>query len=433
MRVWSKVFVLVGVVVMANSALGQENSSMNTYTPYSLYGLGDVQQQGLTAARGMAGLATGVRDSRQINYVNPAAANARDSLTFVFDFGGEMKNFYLQSATTKSSNNSINFHHLAVAFPLGGTKFGMNFGLTPYSYVGYEIEHRELNDTIIHLAGDVRSYYRGEDGLNQIFFNVAYNLLPQLSLGLGVKYYFGSLARYRNEMFNSSAAYYNTYTSSTVYMGDIAFLAGVQYEQKLLSGKTLTAGLALQPASNIASRNTSLSTTVSKTAVSEGYLLADTAFFAENKNPFKMPMQLNVGASLTKPDKWLLGVEFNYQDWSKTAIDGRENEMGQSYDIRLGGHYIPNRYDVRYFYKRITYRAGLRYSQSPMVYNGRSVNDKAASVGLGVPMRGMGDLNFGLEVGQRGTTSYGMVRENYVTIMLSLTLFEAWFVKYKYE
>jgi hypothetical protein len=412
---------------MAGLASGQDNSSMNTYTPYSLYGLGDVQQQGLTASRGMAGLTTGIRDTRQIDYVNPAAANARDSLTFVFDFGGEMKNFYLKSFSSKSSSNSANFHHLVIAFPMGGTKFGMNFGITPYSNVGYEIEDRERhNDTLINQAGDIRYRYKGEDGLNQVFLNVAYNLFPQLSLGLGAKYYFGSLSRYRNEEFNSSAYYYNTYTNNTLYVGDVAFLMGAQYEQRFSANKRLTAGLSWQPSTNISCRESFISQTSST-------YYTDTADFFENRSTFKIPMQLNVGVSFVKTDSWLIGAEFNYQDWSKTVIAGQANEMGRSYDVRLGGYYIPNRYDVRYFSKRITYRAGLRYSQSPMVYNGRNVKDMAASVGLGMPMRGMGDLNFALEVGQRGSISNGMIKETYVNLMLSLTLFEAWFVKYRYE
>jgi hypothetical protein len=88
---------------------------------------------------------------------------------------------------------------------------------------------------------------------------------------------------------------------------------------------------------------------------------------------------------------------------------------------------------VRYFWKRMTYRGGLRYSQTPPLYNGNTVRDVALNAGFSFPMRGAGYLNAGVEVGQRGSTKQGMVQETYLTISVGITLFEAWFVKYKYE
>jgi hypothetical protein len=99
----------------------------------------------------------------------------------------------------------------------------------------------------------------------------------------------------------------------------------------------------------------------------------------------------------------------------------------------LGGSFTPNRYDVRYYTRRMTYRAGMRYSQTPMLYDGKSVMDKAVTLGLGMPIRGIGEVNFAAEYGRRGSTANGGVREDYIGIALSLTLMELWFVKYKYE
>lgn len=434
MQGWLKVALLIIATVTTNLAMAQENNGMNTNTPYSLFGLGDVLQPSFTSSIGMGGITTGVRDSRQIDYMNPAGASMRDSLTFIVDFGLSMSNNYLKSANTSSSSNSFNFHHLAFAFPLGSTKFGANVGITPYSFVDYDIERKErVNDSLILEAGDILYQYKGQDGINKVFFNLGYDIW-RFSLGVGAQYYFGTINRYYNTLFNfgntTNANYYNTYTRSSLRINDFSFSLGAQYTQSFSAGRSLVAGFSIQPKTNIRAFEDAVTYVTPTTGASAS---DTTNYLSSKKIQIAMPTHINVGLSYTKMDKWMLGAEFNYQDWSKTSIGDRVGEMGESYTVRLGGHYTPNKYDVRYFLKRFTYRGGVRIGQSPMVYNGRSVQDMAVSVGVGVPMRGFGNLNFSCEVGQRGTTSHGMVKETYVNFTFSMSIFEYWFQKYKYE
>jgi hypothetical protein len=160
--------------------------------------------------------------------------------------------------------------------------------------------------------------------------------------------------------------------------------------------------------------------------------IIDTAYYYQHKTSVLMPMQLNVGASLVSGDQWMLGAELNYQDFTKTKIMGLQN-LGSSYGVKLGGYYIPNMYDVRYFYKRFTYRGGIRYSRTPYMFQEYAVNDFAVTAGVSMPMRGAGYLNISTEVGRRGNTLNGMVQETYVNFAFSITLFEVWFRKYEYE
>lgn len=409
---------------IAVSAHAQDNSSINTYSPYSMYGLGDIAQPGFTATGNMGGVTTGVRETRQIDYVNPAGASARDSLTFVLDFGGEMKNFYSKTAALSTSYNTANFHHMAIAFPIG--RFGVSAGITPFSSVGYEVERRERRDDITASMGDVRYIYRGENGVNQIFFNLGFNATRRLAVGAGVRYFFGNVNHYYNVLFNSNAYYSSVYSSEVQKISDFAPTLGAQYTQPLNDKHRLVLGASWQPQVSLSGTKITQSQILSNS----GY---DTVSGSSGSSQVLLPMQLNLGASITATEKWMLGAEFNYQDWSKTQVINNTDVMGRSYNLRLGGYYIPNRYDVRYFWKRMTYRGGLRYSQTPPLYNGNTVTDIALNAGISFPMKGAGYLNAGLEAGQRGSTAQGMVRETYITVSVGLTLFEAWFVKYKYE
>ena len=55
---------------------GQTTDALGTYTPYSLFGIGDIARQGTAFNRGMGGIGIGVRDNRFINYLNPASITA---------------------------------------------------------------------------------------------------------------------------------------------------------------------------------------------------------------------------------------------------------------------------------------------------------------------------------------------------------------------
>ncbi|GHT67182.1 hypothetical protein FACS189452_04410 [Bacteroidia bacterium] len=408
----------------------QEGSSLGTYTPYSLYGLGDFATVGTSTTIGMGGVGMGVRNKRAIDVVNPAGASARDSLVFVIDFGGEMRNIYAASATTSSSFNSANFHHLAVAFPVWGARFGVNLGFQPYTRVGYDIERRELDPSIINAAGDVRYQYKGEDGLSQVFLNVGYNITPNWAVGVGAKYYFGTINRYYNTLFRSNSYFFNTSAKQSLQVNGFTYSLGTQYTHALNKEQKLTMGVMVSPKINVSALESISSIQNSVVTNVAGYV--DTAYSRTNDSPIAMPTNVALGLSFAQSDKWLVGADFAWCDWSKTVIGGR-SEMGTSYEIKLGGAYTPDRYDVRYYRNRMTYRAGLRYGQMPLRYDNQSVKDKAVSAGLCFPLKGIGDLNFSAEYGQRGTTKNGGVRENYVNFTLSLTLFEYWFMKYQYE
>ena len=68
----------VSIVAMLCMVFGvrsgaQTTDGLGTYTPYSLFGLGDIEKMGTAVNKGMGGIGVGVRDNRVINYLNPAS------------------------------------------------------------------------------------------------------------------------------------------------------------------------------------------------------------------------------------------------------------------------------------------------------------------------------------------------------------------------
>jgi hypothetical protein len=51
---------------------------------------------------------------------------------------------------------------------------------------------------------------------------------------------------------------------------------------------------------------------------------------------------------------------------------------------------------------------------------------------LGLPI-GLSKINLGVELGKRGTTTSGLIEENYVNVTVGLSLSDLWFIKRKID
>jgi hypothetical protein len=102
--------------------------------------------------------------------------------------------------------------------------------------------------------------------------------------------------------------------------------------------------------------------------------------------------------------------------------------------MAVGGYFIPNYNSYSSYFKRVTYRYGVRYENTGLVLADKSINDAAANIGFGLPVTGtFSSINIGLEVGKRGTKYAGLIEENYVNLSIGLSFSEKWFVKRKYN
>ena len=110
----------------------------------------------------------------------------------------------------------------------------------------------------------------------------------------------------------------------------------------------------------------------------------------------------------------------------------------------LGGFYLPKINSISSYWKRVTYRAGLRFEKVGLAIDGSgsgtnftSINDFGMSFGLGLPLKQLSNVNLGFEYGKRGTTSNNLIQENYFNFRLSLSLTasgaQSWFVKRKID
>ena len=400
-------------------------AQQGTSSPYSFYGIGDVKFKGTAENRAMGGL-TIFSDSIHLNFQNPASYSNLKLTTF--SLGGTYLTTDLSTNKQSEKARRTAVDYLAVGLPLG--KFGVGFGLMPYSSVGYNIQS---NIAATATNPEEIKQYSGTGGINKVFFGVGYALTKKLSVGIDYSYNFGKIQTY-----------------------SFRFIEGIQYgtrEKNLsdITGGTLTAGLnfntpinkklngfasvTYSPDSKLSSLNSRNIATIQYSSSGAEILVEPLDVDVANTN-LTIPSKLAVGFGLGQNKKWMLGTEITFQ--KSSSMGNRFNDINNvnyenSTRFALGGFYIPNYNTFSKYYEKIIYRGGVRYENTGLIINNTSVKDYAVTAGIGLPLMGVfSNINVGLEYGQRGTTSANLVQENYTNISIGFSLNDKWFQKRRF-
>ena len=87
-------------------SLSAQDGAYIGYTPYSIFGIGDLVSQGSSYNKGMGGVGIATRNKRYLNYMNPAAVTARDSLSVMADMSLSQSNRVFRQGELKSAINT---------------------------------------------------------------------------------------------------------------------------------------------------------------------------------------------------------------------------------------------------------------------------------------------------------------------------------------
>ena len=66
-----------------------------------------------------------------------------------------------------------------------------------------------------------------------------------------------------------------------------------------------------------------------------------------------------------------------------------------------------------------------------IIVNNLPINQFSLNLGLGLPIAGLSKANLGLEIGKIGNDD--LIKENYFSLRLGLSLNDVWFIKRKYN
>ena len=408
-------------ILFSTHLFAQEGTS----SPYSFYGIGDIKFKGSVENRSMGGISV-LPDSIHINIQNPAQLAGLKLSGLAL--GGTYANTKSLSEDQEGKSRRTSLDYMAVGLPLG--KIGIGFGLIPFSSVGYKISK---TTEASNQNSDTIQKYNGIGGVNKVFLGFGYSLTKKINIGANMQYNFGTIETtgllYQTDIENG------TRETNISKLSGVNFDFGATYQTKLKGKLSLFGSFIFAPESKLKLSNT-LNIQIVPLLSSSGITEIDSKNTVGNST-IKLPSKLALGTGFGEIKKWLLGTEVTFINNSvmSNRFDNITNSSFEnSIRYSLGGYFIPNYNSYATYYKRIVYRGGLRYENTGLVIENKSITDFAANVGLGLPLIGtFTNVNIGLEVGKRGTTYNNLVQENYFNISVGLSLSDKWFVKRKFD
>lgn len=377
----------------------------------------------------MGGASIASRNPLQINMSNPASYNSLDSLTFLFEFGLYGKFSKFNSDIGSTTANDINFRYLALNFRINRW-MATSLGITPYSDVGYDIEIYDYLDN----TGNFYTRYYGEGSLSRAYIGAAFGPVKNVSLGVNLNYLFGSLTHNAELYFLDSYDFYNTQKYERLRVRQFGLDLGLQATFPLKNEqKRIILGAILE---NKPKYTAFKSDIVQKNLTASSATDQDTLNFQdEEKGKIKFPLTYGAGVSYVKENEWEVNFDYYHQTWSKATFFGSTNPVLTDLDkFALGAEWIPEKFSIRSYIKKVAYRAGIRYEKSYLMLSNKQINDIGISFGIGLPIyRSSSTINIGAEFGRRGTKKNNLIQEKYTKINLSVNLHDIWFVKRKYD
>ena len=429
---------LLSVFLIISVCVSAQDGTYGAYSPYSIYGIGDISQEGTAFNKSMGGVGLATRNRRFINYLNPAAVTARDSLSFMADFGLQQSNKVYRQGDLRSAHNTFNIYNFVMSFPIYRSSAFM-VGITPFSDVGYDFSSIETDPNIIGQTGNISYDSYGTGSVYQVFAGAGVTFWKRLSIGAEAIYYFGNIDKVTN-MDYSNSSYRSVNSGSDLMVRGTTGKFGFQYEQKLGGDVSMIIGATYR-----------MSTSLKGTALNYRYAnqdsVTDTLKYQENdlrKAGLKFADELGVGISVKGGEKWT--AEFNYlrSDWRNSGFDSASGfsvksdtetfSSTVSQSFRAGFEIVPNRNDIRYYLRKCAYRAGVYYDQSYYKLNGNNVNSMGITLGVTLPVfRLYNGLTLGVDLGQRSSTRNNMIRERYATFVVGFNIHDIWFQKVQYK
>ncbi len=428
-----RIFCLTGSLLLALSLSAQAQQSTDG-SLYSRYGLGSMQSALSSQAEAMGGAGTALISPNYLSMSNPASWSSQILTRFIGSFRYQSVRM-VDDENTASRMNAGSVGGGAFSLPLLTRRLGFVGAYAPVTRVGYQVRRPGTlpGDT---LAGDVtetgyETVFEGSGGLQSIRGGLGYRLNSYIRVGASIDYYFGILDHAQQTRFDSDAFLDTKYTRSTRLRGVTGTVGAIFLIPTILSDEDyLSIGVSARlPSTLDASRTTTVGETLTRDTVG-----------TVRDGSVDFPAKLQAGLAYQASDYVSFTLDGLYAPWKDfqsslsfgaydpNGISSFTNRwrMGAGFEYRPSG----NNENAPYL-QRVMYRLGVSAEQSYV--NPRpdvNLRDYAVTGGISLPTAIAGNrIDLNLEMGQRGTTDQGLVKDTYYTASIIVNFGERWFVK----
>ncbi|MBI5403148.1 MAG: hypothetical protein HY959_07085 [Ignavibacteriae bacterium] len=405
--------ILTAVLLFASVTFSQDEFPLGS--PYSSFGLGDLQYLTSTRTDAMGILGIGLTGN-YINNLNPAA-NGELRLTnvsFSMNYG------FLGLPKSEISDGNINGINLGV--PLS-REMGMTLTMGFNSMIrsNYKVYSRVTTPDISY-----NQTYAGNGGLSRVNFGLSYKIPLGIYIGAEYNYAFGNQTKLTYLDFGNSFVQ-NTYIRKENNLTGSFVKGGLVFDIKSLlkSDKMsdFTIGFVYQSKLNLSSGEDAIYGSITGN---------DT--LRNTYSDIQVPQAFGFGITKQIGKQVILSGDVLMQEWSKYISRNTSNTVyTNSYRYGLGAEILPALKSDRSFWENLTYRMGVFYDNTYFTVNGEKINRYGFGLGIGIPVGNSNSLDFGISYSIRGKNENGLIKENYLKLTAGLNFGELWFLRPKDE
>lgn len=454
--------------------------AQDIFSPLSTKGVGQLRNQAFVHNLSMGGVGNAFThwDSSFYSLKNPATSSYLKYTTI--DFGVKTGVNQVRSANSENTGvyDDFGLNYLAIAMVLDKKRaWTTAFGIAPYSAFGY-------NTTDTYNDGLKQEEHIFSGGLSDLYLNTAVRiytnkadirklndlqnkfdkkkkdttiLIPKLkSLSMGVRgnYIFGAKDYEHNIYFPDETDLAFVQTMNNYQIRGFTYELGLHYKISNLKFQTKK----VKDDSTVVMKDHFVDFEVggyfgSSTQNRARLSRFATSFFIQGTNitvpdtvlprqtsngSFKLPNNAGIGLMFTKKDKWKLGLDVDYTQWSNFDYTGLNGTLNDELTMSLGGAIIPKSSNSEKFFARTEYRFGVNYRRSFLNQNDKQLLGYSATAGLGMPFNinynnksVRSSVNLGFELGSLGNVADHSLQEQFYAIYLGITIDEFWFQRFR--
>lgn len=418
------------------------SATAQTFSPFSQYGVGLQRSSVFSGNIAMGGISAGFTDSKSINFTNPASyASAQNTL---FELGGNMTSHVLSDTARISDVSNAGVRHMAMLFPIMKDKWGLSFGLLPYSNVNYRFAQN-------NMIGDqsFKNINSGNGSTYQFYIGNGFKF-GNFSFGLNAGFLFGQMEYSNAIVFPENSGARDVQDVNQVNLRDFTVNGGIQYSINLSKidkedGSKedifLTFGAYGAPPLRIKSIMSNYLQSTRPSFITGDPIPIDTAMGAvfNRQDNYTMPAYFGTGFTVGNEKTWILGLDFHYENWKNFASPLASPALLNDWKFKFGSQIIP-KFSSNKLRNRIEYRFGAFGGKTRYNIDNQAALDFGTTFGVGLPFRRVSafsttysKLNLSMEIGRRGLMGNEALKENYYQLTVAITISDRWFMKRKFD
>jgi len=391
---------------------------------YTRYGLGDLTFGNSARKLSLGSIGSAILKPDFINPNNPASWSKINQTRF--ESGFTFSSFSMQDKSGEDRQTNFNFQGFSVAFPIQ-KDYGITLaaGIAPITNVEYSVSSAIDNPDTSFIDSKLNTLLTGKGGLSKFYVGLSYSMYD-INFGLSFDYYSG-----KNEYLSTL-----DFTNNFDYL-DVSYTKRYNY-----SGIGTTFGLISPDLTNFVKLGNSISNfRIGMTLNVSGELKTDTSLVKktyigelvtlEGKTKTKLPYSFSFGTSFNLNKEYLIVLDYLYQPWTEYKFNNKfDKNLTDLNKFTLAFEYqnMDKRLSTS-FWSQVEFRGGLNYEQTQYQIQSKNINSYSVFGGISMPLGVGNTIDISLEYGVRGERTSGLVKENFINSIISISLGELWFFR----